>query len=79
WYFFLESGLRVGSAFVAGQPMGSLPVALVLAAIFAIRDRSRANRQLQTTGAGLVPPDARDQVEEMGDVLEVVSLLPKPH
>ncbi len=86
-YFFLESVVRLHSCMVQEEPMGTLPVFLVVGTYRMIRrsmdpDIHKREEETQWKGRASLYLNARDQVSEISNAdydLEVYSILPKPH
>ena len=74
-YLFGESALRLASAIAAGEPMGSLPVAIAVAAWKEARGES-ASEKLES--AAVAETDREQAVHDRYQVLEpLLSLLPR--
>lgn len=83
-YFFCESLVRLYSALTQEQPIGSLPVWLVLETYRAVRreldPRYQRERLERLDGSGKLYETMQDEIRNRNEnELEIISALPKPH
>ncbi|MEM7355882.1 MAG: hypothetical protein AAF657_34010 [Acidobacteriota bacterium] len=83
WYFAIESILRLGSL-SGNEPIGSLPVVLVVYLVRGIRGAATAPRRAAEKGPTALAAShdtltARDHMRRVGEQIEILSRLPKDH